>query len=598
MLPIVSLKRPRLEEYNENDTIKRNKTENSNTDNSDIEVEVNGISQSTFTNAGESTVSNKTTLHIKVKKIVLSQIWHSAKNNNWKEVEELLKNASIEEMNATPLLGPDRGITLLWFAATYKQWDIVSKIIELNPKVNFEASPAEGPHRGITLLWCAAANQKWDLVRKIIELNPKVNFEASPVEGPARGKTPLWFAAGDKQWDIVSKIIELNPRVNFDASPAEGPDKGVTLLWIAATYKQWDLVNNIIELNPKVNFDASPVGGPEGGKTVLLFAAANQKWDLVRKIIELNPKVNFEASPVEGPHRGKTPLWFAAGDKQWDIVHKIIELNPKVNFEASPVEGPGRGITVLWFAASYQQWDIVSKIIELNPKVNFDSSPGEWQPGKGPSVLKIIQDNLPGNKDLSAVMSYLIVLGIKGPIGPNLDLWEARKISISKTFDRIVTSLDDRWNNPSIFQQLPVELIDRIIREVINMEQPELNSFPKALLIEKIEEHAILMYEANHAVALRNTAVLAFNEFRWQNGLSDYPFTKSQIEDFHRLIITCLEGFEKVNKEIQYTDEIRQRLVKEIGKDQNVKHPKLKQFFIEEAIKKVIVERKEDMEKI
>jgi hypothetical protein len=357
------------------------------------------------------------------------------------------------------------------------------------------------------------------------------------------------MAASWEQWEIVNSILELNPRVNLDAFPAKGPDRGITLLWLAAYYTQWSLVEKILKLNPRINLEASRVEGPDRDLTILCVAANYEQWDLVKTIIALNPKVNLDSSPAEGSNRGLTTLWFAAWFDQWDLVKTIIELNPKVNLDVSPVIGKNKDKKIIDFVLDSKEID---------------------------------------NQDLSTVISYLILLGVNGR--KDHLKWQEKKTSIFSTFDRVVTGFYDLWNNPSgkPFQEFSIEIIVKIVEELIHEELPELDSFPQSLLFEKIIDRANVMYEVNHALALKNIALLTFNEFLLQNQSDVDPYQNSEKEDTYNLIVSCLQEFEIEYKGTQFTYEKRMKIANELAKNLKIDFPPKRSSIIN-AIKKIMI---------
>lgn len=474
----LSTKRSIPEDWNDNNPIKKPKQKNP------LSLEVNELASNTINMGAGAAGGTQALTEIKATKFTndtdieyLPPLWHSAKNKDWDAFNEQLDNASLEDINACPLTGPDKGITPLAYAAIDKQWGLVKKILELHPKANLDLS--------FTIM----------------------------VEAAEHNLTLLWIVILEKQWDIAKAMLELNPNLNFDLSITRRPIKGMTLFWLLVSWQQ---------------------------------------WDLAKKILELNPNVNLNTYPVEGPSKGLTSLWFAAIWQQWDLVKKMLELNPRSDLNVCPEGGPNKDKTLKDFAG--------------NSNMALNQIPY-----------------------LHTVISYLILLGI------NTDgtAWQMRKNSIFGMFDRIVASFNDPWNNPlgKPFQDLPEELIMCLVREVINLEHPELNEFPASVLYEKINAHAALIHKANHTKAIKNTATLAFNEFRWENGLSTENYTKAEIKDFHRMIATCLEELheqEFKQKNLQYTSEKREQIVKEIGRDQNIKTPRLKKSYVIEAIRKVM----------
>lgn len=69
-----------------------------------------------------------------------------------------------------------------------------------------------------------------------------------------------------------------------------------------------------------------------------------------------------------------------------------------------------------------------------------------------------------------------------------------------------------------------------------------------------------------------------------QNGLSEYPFTEGEIFHVHYLIEKCLNEFIAQHPKVQLTQDCRERIVKEIGKNQNAPVATLDESLIKQAI--------------
>lgn len=269
-----------------------------------------------------------------------------------------------------------------------------------------------------------------------------------------------------------------------------------------------------------------------------------------------------------------TLLRLAVSRKNWILADNILSLYKGLSVNSRPSSkeiNEFKPKTVLGSTLKKQQWGLAEKMLKYDLKANLDA-------------IKI-------NDAPDSIMSYLTILGFDGSDIEQNETFKPITKSIFNTLNRIVTFFYDSWHNPSKepFQNYyNTDLINQMALEVLYEEQPALKTFSPSVMLKKILAHSILTHEANHIKALTHIATLAFNEFRWQNGLSEQNYTKAQIDDLRRLILDCLEEFEKTNNGVQYTKEKWEQIIKEIGKDQHVDSPSLEKAFIQKAIEKAM----------
>lgn len=194
--------------------------------------------------------------------------------SSWNLLKFLLKN-SIRK----PYVGfIDHATPALWEAAILLQWNKVRSIIIKDPS-NLDFSPSLGINRGITVMYIAANHGQWDIVACLLEKGAR-NLDACPIEDIYRGVTIFWMGAANRQWDIVRLLLKKGIK-NVDTCPSEGKYRGTSVLWLAANWGQWDVVKVLLEKGAK-NLDVTPLGSQ---KTVLYFAIENGQDEILRILL-------------------------------------------------------------------------------------------------------------------------------------------------------------------------------------------------------------------------------------------------------------------------------------------------------------------------
>jgi hypothetical protein len=454
----------------------------------------------------------------------LPPIWHSAENGDWETVDKLLYTCSTEDFKACPNAGPNKNKTLLISAVLRERWDIVAKIA-------FHGAYIGHMWNALNDYFYSSISSHSDYNKKafsteILRLILSKNCSNYPID--------LKFSE-EKLYFLEEKLYLMNKNYKevfltyvIECLTCKYGDSDC--LFNKVRFGGYDLLEDLDFLQKiswiyEISLDKNKIANDQIVKMIkFVFASILDQWKDSKKI---------------GNTTGEEV-------RDWTTLESLLAIN-------------GISISPSCFIKICNAFNTISQIL-----LNFEFDMHKF---KNEEELKDSEKDLEDSKNhADVVLKLLFQLGTQFS-----NLYELKIPifdQIFKTFERIAT-----LQNQSIW--VPKEMYDKIALSLIAEELPILEGIPEHLLIKALN---------NYNICLPHIVSLAFMEFRWQNGLSGYPYTKEEIDLIHQKIEKCLKEFIAEHPGIQFTQKDRERIAKEIGKDQNVDEPILDEALIKNAI--------------
>ena len=532
--------------------------------------------------------------------------WLLAKKSNWQLLEKMRENKIDIDFNASPTIGSYQGFSIFLLAILRKQQDLVRFLLKNKTPNDINALIERGPLAGGNALFLAAYTKEWDLVEEILRAYPHVNVNCSVIKelpGTPAKATVVHLAALANKWNIVKLMLDKSHVCHVGTVLESGYYPGATLLLLAAKFKQWDIFLQILKKYPGQDINATMKSDGGGiiklsgnitvkaiefaGMTALYFAAMDKRWDVVSTILDLYPHASVNATPLQGFYKGWTPLLMATEALQWELVAKMLKLQPKADVDVTYEKSSTRWATPFWHAVKASHLPVVLNMLSIKPRLNLECGLGL----SSPLSMALF-------KKERGFAKLLLLLGAKDPppdilipeIPKNIPAPSITAIlrqELELTRSKIYDTLYNTWNQPEnatfAFIRRAPELRAQIAREILMTEHPDMPVFPGIEAI--IEEWANLDAQRTMA-AKERTAILAYRQYRWNNGIFDGP-TSKVIKDIRLLIVESLSKLEKSHP-FEFKKEMRHKIVQCIG-EQQTGPPRLTRSFVQKAILNAVI---------
>ncbi|CRX38184.1 hypothetical protein [Estrella lausannensis] len=520
--------------------------------------------------------------------------WFLAHHGKWELLTKMVDSNIDIDFNSSPTSGKHQGISVFIAAIVKKQQNLVRHILSSKKTIDINAVISGGPFAGANALYLMAVKGQWDLVKETLAAYPRVDINARihNIEAPGPvGANLIHIAAVNAQWDIVKSLLvsrqdcQVNNRIHTKACP------GITLPMIAAREAQWDVFETILKMHPGLDINAAITDGNQAGYTVLFFLGLAKRWDLFSTVLDLYPYASVSATAHQGPLKGLTPLLMAAEMQQWPIVAKAIQLQPNANVDTSYERSLCRGATPFWHAVNHRQWPIALTMLSINPFLNVECGSEATSPLT--SALMKNQHGftklllLLGAKDpLEGIMIKSPTNGLLTPL-PIEFIAQTSRNALEQTRVKIYETLYNSWNRPEndsfAWVRSNKELRSQIACEILIAEHPEIPFFPG---LQRIVEKWVNLDDQRNKAAKERVAILAFRQYRWNNGIFESP-TPKVVREVRQLIVELIAEVEK-SYPFECTHETRRKIIKQIGGGQKG-DPRLTKSFVEKAIKSAVM---------
>lgn len=558
----------------------------------------------------------------------LPLIWHCAKNKNWDAVNDLLDICSDEDFTACLTVGPDKNKTIMILAILSERWDIAEKIGKCSDS---EATLEIAEFN--KLIELIVINNQWKLFYHYLggASLPAIDqrtfdlFVDHAIENNSAYSchSLLWFldhipiSISNRQFNInpipisnqqyndivsclIDRIILYEEEVEKDGS--DNPIGDLEGFFDKCSNLNFQLNEDVLKKLHMAIIFADWIGFNWGEKSLndyfkeKLFQI-KEKPELFLEIVE---NFCFNDSIEELMNLLLLNSWVyeisckeneSVNDSVGFIVDSILsELVGKYReneeFSDKSKYRPTTEIELIYWVCkvveSFLKMDGLALSTNLYQKIcnNFNEICLELQDeidsidskeNLTARELEIIED---AKKCVQSVAIQLIFAGVKVP--------NIHKLNIPNmnTFERIALIL--QW--PNQFGYLPVEINYKIALNLIRAELPILKDIDDLFLVGILQAYFSRKKDDWNDHAISHIVSLAFKEFRWQNGTSGYLYTKTEIDQFHQLIEECLREYLAAYPWVLLKEAHRERIVKEIGRDQNVEFPILEKSFIKRAI--------------
>lgn len=548
----------------------------------------------------------------------LPLIWHCAKNKNWDAVNDLLDICSVEDFTACLTVGPDKNKTIMILAILNERWDIAEKIRECSIYDSESTIEISEINKLIELI---VINNQWKLyyycfenarvpeidqglfdlfVDHAIENNSAyschslLNFlENNPIPISNRQYNDIVSCLIDRiifyeedsekggsnnSIDDLEGFFDKCSNLNFQLN--EDVLKKLHMVMIFIDWMHFNWGNDSLNDNFKEKLFQIKEK-PELFLEIVENFCFNDSIEELMNLLLLNSWV-YEISCKENESVNDS-VGFIVDSILSELVDKYRENE---EFSDKSKYRPTTEIELIYWVCkvveSFLKMDGLSLSPDLYQKIYNDFSEIclelqdeidsiDSKENFAAVDLEIIED---AKKCVQSVAIQLIFAGVKVP--------NIHKLNIPNmnTFERIALIL--QW--PNQFGYLPVEINYKIALNLIRAELPILKDIDDLFLVGILQAYFSRKKDDWNDHAISHIVSLAFKEFRWQNGTSGYLYTKTEIDQFHQLIEECLREYLAAHPRVLLEEAHRERIVKEIGRDQNVEFPKLEKEFINRAI--------------
>ncbi|CRX38182.1 hypothetical protein [Estrella lausannensis] len=517
-----------------------------------------------------------------------------AKESKWEILQRMIDSKIDINFGNSLARGPYEGASVFLISILAAKWDLTRFIVKNKKPIDVNAVLCKGRAAGANALYLLAYFRRWDLVNDILTAYPHVDINARPdqefLHAPAKA-TVIHLAALGRQWDIVKSLLNRCSECQMDTVLECSQWHGLTLPIIAAADKQWDVLEMILKNYPGLNINAAQTGGEQEGCAVLYFLAKSRKWDLFSTVLDLYPHASVSAAVLQGPDKGRTPLLLAAEMRQWELVAKALKLQPDADVDASCQSTGSLVFTPFWYAANNHQWPIALSMLSIKPHLNLEcghelNSPitaalNNKQHGFAKLFLILgAKDPLPDSQEFGAMHAA------QGTVPP-AQIARYLRQSLEETRARIYDALCNAWDQPEndTFARIRQnsDLRSQIACEILLTEHPDIPHFQGlSTLIDKWAN----LDERRNVAAKERTAILAYKQYRRNNGLFERPMPRA-IKDIRQLIIGSITEVEK-SYPFQCTRSTRRKIVKQIGVKQQGE-PCLPQTYLLKAITNAVM---------
>ena len=522
--------------------------------------------------------------------------WFLARRLQWALLAKMTQNKIGMDFNASPTSGPFQGISIFLWAAIGREWSLINCLLKNKIQININTTLNFGSLAGVNGLYLIAYYGQWNIVKAILLDYPHANVNCFASQSIQKQNliakaTLVHLAALANKWDIVKIALERGHVCHADAVLESGQFAGANLLVLAALNQQWDCFQTILKNYPGQNINAAVLNGLNAGKTALCFVGFYKRWDLFSEILDLYPHASVSASPTQGINKGRTPLLMAAEAGQWNLVAKALLFQRTADVDACHEQGTQKEANPFWYAVNAAQWPIALDMLTIKPRLKLERED---------------KLSLPINLALAhryyGFVKLLLILGAKDPppdvaiqeTGNNpqqpqlsvLNIISGMRQGLVPTRSKIYDTLYNTWNQPenATFAWIrgAQDIRAQIACEILIAEHPDIPVFPGLPAI--VEEWANMDAERNRA-AKERTAVLAYRQYRWNNGIFEGP-TSKVIKDIRQLIVESMDEVGKTYP-FQCTKEVRRQIVKSIGEEQK-NPPRITRSFVQRAIMGVV----------
>lgn len=323
-------------------------------------------------------------------------------------------------------------------------------------------------------------NDRWHFVAELLKLGQLSDFDDNKW---LNWLTLLLFDKNHQHQHLLDKLIDIkNPAL---LSPR--------ILCALSKYGKFDLLDQLIDQVPAEYIDQDinndnffndvslEMMWPELHRlssnfytTPLKMAVRTGHMALASKMLTLNPNANLE----------RYELFEIAFGGHWELLHQIVTGCTNLDVHASHL------LEILHHACEYHQWDVVDAMLTRFP----EAVAAGLKDGRSSELLKdVILDfftNLYSQATTKTIM-HLMLLGAKLP--------ESCAIGLPQVYDRICTRLHDLFHRIALvycdqqedlqgnaFAILPNDVQHTIVRNMIAVHCPELESIPVTLVLEKL----------------------------------------------------------------------------------------------------------------
>lgn len=314
-----------------------------------------------------------------------------------------------------------------------------------------------------------------------------------------------------------------------------------------------------------------------------IAAYSKGQWDKIAELWRKNRLAHLENLTMPG---GCSLLQEVAKNRQWLLFLKMATGNPEID----PEEICGaekKALKTYWRSIEFTP---VLLDIYLQDKIiyQFDvrdlchSQPQRAEEAFKERDMKKYLDGCDGDKTIEKIRNFINITHF--PFNQEMgydDLWSECLTLFKSIMVAFNFTGDDHSQNPLL--KLPSDLHNLIqLRAARSFKG--IAWLPSAYLLKKISAYMHVVNQEGLKRAKEIIETLAFEKYRYKNGLCFFPFTKSMIKDFKRMIHKELN---KIKVSSLKRSE-RKKIIAKIGVDRGHKQPSLKQSEVHDAIKKAL----------
>lgn len=495
----------------------------------------------------------------------LPEIWHAAKKKDWAEVKKRIEAGTITraELKSCPSKGPDINKTLVILAVLDEQWDIIDYIDKFDKDTHSYGIRTINIKEFDKLFKIIVNNQRWEFFLDLKEPFLEVNKELFDLY--LNNVVDLGVS------DQLSAVVSIVNVCKVNKHPINNEQFNDVIGFICESLVEngneeilWYVVNSLFDLYPEHKID-NVLKSKLARFIVSVQGEDAANSDSVERILKIDEDPDLMLEILEGYAEQDYIVHKSYPYTSVKCVKTILDLNPWFDVKENPQVKGFIEILADNINHEYLNFDGMKIIFELCRRYEIILKDEDLDN----FYVELMADQL--QTDFPTAFSDLIHICLSVPNFHKL------KIPIFNTFQRIYEL--SQWKNGS--WPLAGDINQEIALILVAKEFPELQILADHVMVENIEAYFETVNKCRKEFSSSFVVSLAFREFRWQNGLSDYYYTEIEITNIHALIEKCLMEFNAKNPSIIFTHEKREGIVKAIG---NLK--KLKKSSIKEAIKK------------